>query len=92
MLNRRFHIVITVGFMGIFMSSCTTLKTISTSTQSFVKSISTSGNNNRQWNPQDYVATDPNTIEFLENISVKPGTIYLKKASNALDGIGISKN
>ena len=29
--------------------------------------------------------TDNNTIEFLNNISVKPGRVYLKKASDALD-------
>lgn len=78
--------------IGLFMSSCSTLKSISTSTKSFVKSIATPGNNQRPWNSQDYVATDPNTIEFLENISVKPGTIYLKKASNALDGNGTVRN
>ena len=78
--------------IGLFMSSCTTLKSISTSTQSIVKFIATPGNNQRPWHPQDYVATDPNTIEFLENISVKPGTIYLKKASNALDGNGTVRN
>ena len=78
--------------IGLFMSSCTTLKSISTSTQSIVKSIAAPGNNQRPWHPQEYVATDLNTIEFLENISVKPGTIYLKKASNALDGNGTVRN
>ena len=70
--------------MGLTLTSCTSLSKFSQSVQSKTTQLKAKPKRNLP-----AVAAIPESdnasIEFLDNISVKPGRVYLKKASDALE-------
>jgi len=87
----KFFVVITLLTS---LSSCNVFKSIATNTKK--ASVSFSLPNLRSSKPKvkkikakipvlEIAQSDPSEIEFLENISVKPGKIYIKSASDSID-------
>jgi lipoprotein Spr len=66
------------------LSSCTTMSKFTQSVKAKTAQIKTTPKRNL---PAVVAVPEPNNneIEFLDNISVKPGKVYLKKASDALE-------
>ena len=70
----------------VMLSSCTSIKTIGLSTQRLTSGIAFKNKKNQsieQSNTTDH-------IEFLDNIAVKPGKIFLRKKSDSIDAEPIS--
>lgn len=77
--------------MVLALTGCSSLSKLSQSVQSKTKAIHFKPKRNL---PAivSMPETDYASIEFLDNISVKPGRVYLKKASDALDTEPVSSN
>ena len=80
--------------LGIFigtltMSSCSSLSNLKQTVQAKARQIKAKPKRSL---PAVSAVAEPadETIEFLDNISVKPGKVYLKKASDALDAEPVS--
>ena len=67
-------------------SSCTSIKTIGLSTQRLTSGIAFKNKKNQPIEQSNF--TDH--IEFLDNIAVKPGKIFLRKKSDSIDAEPIS--
>ncbi len=77
-------------FLGsLTMSSCTSLTNLKQNVQAKARQIKVKPKRSL---PAVSAVAEPTeeTIEFLDNISVKPGKVYLKKASDALDAEPVS--
>lgn len=73
------------------LSSCTSLTKVAQSVQAKTSQIKST--TKRKLPAMVAVPeTDNETIEFLDNISVKPGKVYLKKASDALEAEPVLAN
>jgi len=75
-----------VSMMAI-LSSCTTMSKFSQSVKAKTAQLKAKPKRNL---PAVVAVPEPNNesienIEFLDNISVKPGRVYMKKASDALE-------
>ena len=84
-LKSRYQIVLFISMIA-FLGSCSTIQSITSSAKSSVSNIKLpkpSIKNNTQ-NP----VSDNSPIEFLENLSVTPGKVFIKKSSI---GIGAEK-
>ncbi len=66
-----------------FLGSCTTIQSISSSAKSAVSNIKLPKSNVSN-NPQGS-NTDSGPIEFLDNLSVTPGKVFLKKSSIGIE-------
>ena len=70
----------------VMFSSCTSIKTIGLSTQRLTSGIAFKNKKNQPIEQSNF--TDH--IEFLDNIAVKPGKIFLRKKSDSIDAEPIS--
>ena len=84
MQTKNFIYLIGILVMVSSMTACSTIKTIGVSTQSIGKSIKKSIATSVKRNDNSSIAKEE-PIEFLDHISVKPGRIYLSKASDSIE-------
>lgn len=85
MLRTQLPNGIILSFLLVFLASCSTMKTITTASKSFVSSLTASQKNAKLEGVSVANAGKNNTIEFLENIAVKPGSISLNKSIKSTD-------
>ena len=81
-LSRIYHIVLFISMIA-YLDSCATIQSISNSAKTSVANIKQSKSNTKDNNLASHDDNGP--IDFLDNLSVTPGKVFLRKSSIGIE-------